>query len=80
MLRKSSKIIFFELIKFLIALFVPNNKESLASLEQYKLQKFGKFIIPISEGNEELKFYYFIDIVLSWLKKKSQHEMVKARL
>ena len=80
MLRKSSKIIFFELIKFLIVLFIPNNKESLESLEQYKLQKFGKFIIPISEGNEELKFYYFIDIVLSWLKKKSQHEMVKARL
>ena len=80
MLRKSSKIIFFELIKFLIALFIPNNKESLKSLEQYKLQKFGKFIIPISEGNEELKFSYFIDIVLSWLKKKSQHEMVKARL
>ena len=79
-LFESAKIIFFLLIQFLIGSFNPNDKNSVNNLVNYKLKNFGKFIIPICEGNEELKYYYFIDIVFSWLKIKSNHKMVKTRL
>ncbi len=73
---KSSKIIFILLIKFLINTFEPKDKKSFDTLKYYKLQYFGKYIIPISEGNEELKYYYFIDIVLKWLKKSANRENI----
>ena len=79
-LSKSSKLIFFYLIQFLKNIFQPKDKESLATLNDYKLPYFGKFIIPISEGNEELKFYYFIDIVLKWLKDTALREKIEVHL
>ena len=79
-LSKSSKLIFFYLIQFLKNIFQPKDKESLANLNDYKLPYFGKFIIPISEGNEELKFYYFIDIVLKWLKDTVLREKIEVHL
>ena len=79
-LLKSAKLIFFHLIHFLINLFEPKEQKSIDTLAYYKLHNFSKFIIPISEGNEELKFYYFIDIVLYWLQKVKNYKIIKARL
>ena len=79
-LLKSAKLIFFYLIQFLTNSFNPNEQESLDTLDNYKLHNFSKFIIPISEGNEELKYYYFIDIVLNWLQSVDHYQIIKIRL
>ena len=76
-LLKSAKLIFFYLIQFLINSFNPKEQESLDILDNYKLHNFSKFIIPISEGNEELKFYYFIDIVLNWFRQVNNYKIIK---
>ena len=77
-LEKSSKILFSELIEFLKGGFKPDNKDSVDNLENFKLLHFDKYIIPISEGNIELKYYYFINIVLGWLKKYEDRKKVKS--
>ena len=77
-LIQSSKIILFNLINFLIDIYQPNSKE--IDLEEFKLKHFEKFIIQISEGTEELKYYYFINIIMQWLKNASQANKVKIYL
>ena len=75
--NKSSKIILSELIEFLTNLFKPDDVNSVKNLEKFKLTHFDTFIIPMSEGNIELKYYYFISIVSEWLKKKEHRNKVK---
>ena len=77
-LIQSSKIILFNLINFLIDIYQPNSKE--IDLEEFKLKNFEKFIIQISDGTEELKYYYFINIIMQWLKNASQANKVKIYL
>ena len=66
--EKSSKLIFRELVDFLINKF-KQDEDSSKELMTYNLEGFGKFIIPIYEGTNELKYYYFISIILEWMKK-----------
>ena len=76
-LIQSSQIILFDLINYLINKFQPNSQKSKEHLYKYELKSFERFIIPISEGTNELQYYYFIDIVMKWLKKDSQEKKVK---
>ena len=76
-LIQSSQIILFDLINYLINKFQPNSQKSKEHLYKYELKSFERFIIPISEGTNELQYYYFIDIVMKWLKKDSQEKNVK---
>ena len=66
---KSSKVLFFELVNFLINKFKLNDNTSKKQLKQYNLENFENFIIPISEGTEELKYYYFMSIILDLFQK-----------
>ena len=68
-LTKESKMIFNEFVNFLINNYKPTNKSSKKKLKTYDLKNFDKFIIQIYEGTEELKYYYFMSIIFSWLKK-----------
>ena len=64
---KSSKILLKDLVDFLINEF-KQDKQSSKELKTYELEGFEKYIIPFFEGNNELKYYYFISIILGWLK------------
>lgn len=68
-LTKKSKMIFNEFVNFLINNYKPTAKSSIKKLKTYNLKNFDKFIIQIYEGTEELKYYYFMSIIFSWLKK-----------
>ena len=68
-LEKESKILFFEFVNFLINNYDKGKKITDKQLKYYNLEYFGKFIIQINEGTEELKYYYFMSIILGWLKK-----------
>ena len=68
-LEKESKILFFEFVNFLINHYDKGKKITDKQLKYYNLEYFGKFIIQINEGTEELKYYYFMSIILGWLKK-----------
>ena len=49
------------------------NKERIKKqLNKFELQCFDTFIIQISEGDDELKYYYFIYVILKWLKDDDQ--------
>ncbi len=74
-LNKSSKIIFFEFLLFLINIFEPNDKTSKSKLKNYNLKYFEKFIIPISEGTKELKYYYFISIIYNWFQNEAEYHI-----
>ena len=67
--KKKSKEFFKEFVQYLINNF--SHESSLNSLNNYKLYNFGRFIIYINEGTEELKYYYFIDLIFKWLTKKN---------
>jgi len=67
-LKKKSKIIFFNLVNFLINSYTPESRTSKNILNQYRLRNFKRFIIPIYEGNEELKYFYFISLIFGWLQ------------
>ena len=79
-LLNRAKLIFIYLIQFLIKSFNPTDQKSLDNLANYKLDNFSNFIIPISEGNEELKYYYFIHIVFDWLENVTDYQIIKTRL
>lgn len=68
-----SKQILFNFIKFLLYEFKLNDNFSLKQLNEFNLDNFEKFIIPIFEGTNELKYYYFISIIQNWLKIKENH-------
>ena len=70
---KSSKIIFHELVNFLITKYIPNNESCKNQLKKYNLEHFNKFIIPINEGTSELKYFYFINIILDWFDKDPEN-------
>ncbi len=70
---ESSKILFFKLVNFLLNKFKLNDDRSKKELKQYNLKNFDKFIIPISEGTEELKYYYFMSIILDWFQKDPEN-------
>ena len=40
----------------------------------HDLKYFENFIIPINGATDELKYYYFISIVLKWMKKDNQNK------
>ena len=71
---ESSKLLFKELVIFLADRFQPDEDASQQELNTYNLKYFEQFIIPINEGNDELKYYYFISIVLKWMKKDNQNK------
>ena len=71
---KSSKLLFKELVIFLINRFKPDEDAAQQELDNYDLKYFEKFVIPINEGSDELKYYYFISIVLKWMKKDNQNK------
>ena len=48
------------------------DKQSSKELKTYELEGFEKYIIPFFEGNNELKYYYFISIILGWLKNNKK--------
>ena len=48
------------------------DKKSSKELKTYDLEGFEKYIIPICDGNNELKYYYFISIILGWLKNNKK--------
>ena len=75
--NKTSKMLFFEFIQFVSTKFEPNEESSLEELESYKLDNFDKYIIPIREGTNELKYYYFIDIIYKWIKEDGHGESAK---
>lgn len=66
--NKSSKIIFYEFVNFIINKLNIKDKKPIKQLNDYKLEYFENFIIPINEGTEELKFFYFINIIFNWMK------------
>ena len=70
---KSSKIIFQELVNFLITKYIPNNESCKNQLKKYNLEHFNKFIIPINEGTSELKYFYFINVILDWFDKDPEN-------
>ena len=74
---KSSKLLLKDLVDFLINEFNQDNKSS-KELKTYDLEGFEKYIIPICDGNNELKYYYFISIILGWLKnnKKKKCQLI----
>ena len=74
---KSSKLYFYDFIQFISKQFIPNDKLSFEQLKSYKLENFERFIIPIFEGLNELKYYYFINIVFDWFKDPKQHVLAK---
>ena len=67
--KRKSKLIFYELIQFIFGSKAPNSTSFKKGLEKYKLAHFERYIIPIYEGTNELKYYYFIDIILQWFEK-----------
>ena len=67
--ERESKLIFYQLIQFILESNAPNSQSFKQGLEKYKLSHFGKYIIPIFEGTNELKYYYFIDIILQLFEK-----------
>ena len=67
--EKQSKLIFYKLIQFILGSNSQNSKSFAQGLENYKLHHFEKYNIPIYEGTNELKYYYFIDIILYWFEK-----------
>ena len=67
--EKQSKLIFYELIQFILGSDAQDSKSFAQGLEKYKLHHFEKYIIPIYEGTNELKYYYFIDIILRLFEK-----------
>ena len=70
---KSSKIIFHELVNFLITKYIPNNESCKNKLKKYNLEHFNKFIIPINEGTSELKYFNFINVILDWFDKDPEN-------
>ena len=75
--EKKSKEIFKEFVQHLINNFTPNS--SLETLNNYKLYNFGRFIIYINEGTEELKYYYFIDLIFQWLTIKKNEKKITSK-
>jgi len=71
-LNKKSNIIFLQLVNFLINSYEPNTRESVKILNDYRLINFNRFIIPIYEGNSELKYFYFISLIFDWLEKNEK--------
>ena len=69
--------LFFEFIQFLSTKFELNEELSMKELESYKLDNFDKYIIPINEGTNELKYYYFINIIYKWIKEDDHGESTK---
>ena len=67
--KRQSKLFFYELIQFIFGSKAPNSTSFKKGLEKYKLAHFERYIIPIYEGTNELKYYYFIDIILQWFEK-----------
>ena len=67
--KRQSKLFFYELIQFIFGSKAPNSTSFKKGLEKYKLARFERYIIPIYEGTNELKYYYFIDIILQWFEK-----------
>ena len=59
---------------FLINRFKPDEDAAQQELDTYDLKYFEKFVIPINEGSNELIYYYFISIVLKWMKKDNQNK------
>ena len=57
-------------MNFLLNKFKLNDDRSKKELKQYNLKNFDKFIIPISEGPEDLKYYYFMSIILDLVSKR----------
>jgi len=72
---KSPKILFYEFINFLLKDFNSVDNESIKKLENYKLECFERFIIPINEGTNELKYYYFIDVIRDMFNKQEKEEV-----
>lgn len=77
----SSKQLFYEFVNILLEKEIALDKElSMKKLEDYKVDNFDKFIIPINEGTEELKYYYFMNIIWGWINgiyKKSVPKCLK---
>ena len=61
-----------QLVNFLINSYEPNTRESVKILNDYRLINFNRFIIPIYEGNSELKYFYFISLIFDWLEKNEK--------
>ena len=77
-LTQSSKIILFNLTNFLINnKYQQRSKKLEKELNAFELKHFEKFIIPISEGTYELQYYYFVDIILQWLKNGASPKKIK---
>ena len=74
---QESKIFFSKLINFLLNIFKVGEKKSICELEDYKLENFDKFIIPIKEGTNELKYYYFSNIILEWFYNSKKQKSAK---
>ena len=75
--NKTSKLLFFEFMRFLSTKVEANAESSMKELESYKLDNFGKYIIAIKEGTNELKYYYFINIIYKWIKEDGHRESAK---
>lgn len=74
---QESKIFFSKLISFLLNVFKVGEEKSRCDLEDYKLENFEKFIIPIKEGTNELKYYYFSNIILEWFYNPKKQKSAK---
>ena len=73
-----SKQLFYEFVNLLLEKdFDPDEESSMQKLEDYKVNNFDKFIIPINEGTEELKYYYFMNIIWSWINSKFKKSVSK---
>ena len=71
-----SKQIFIDLLKF-IANSNLNANTSKNPFRVFNLKGFNKFIIPISEGTEELKYYYVISVIQCWLDNPDNYNTVQ---
>ena len=71
-LTQRAKITLYQLVNFLIHKYEANKERIKKQLNKFELQCFDTFIIQISEGDDELKYYYFIYVILKWLKDDDQ--------
>ena len=71
-LTQRAKITLYQLVNFLINKYEANKERIKKQLNKFELQCFDTFIIQISEGDDELKYYYFIYVILKWLKDDDQ--------
>ena len=71
-----SKQIFIDLLKF-IANSNLNANTSKNPFRVFNLKGFNEFIIPISEGTEELKYYYVISVIQCWLDNPDNYNTVQ---